>query len=217
VLVTVVGMLVVTAAALRIPAGNVALYFYSNFVHVALVVATLAVLALVACALVAWRSGTRHGPHPDAPTWLAGTIARDGEGDVVGCIEISSWLRGPRRLLRPFTLVTSTGELEVPRGAHLASALPLATTALRTGEATVVLRTGDRVIVGGFVQESVGDHPFRGTRALIPGRAGIAVLAPPRAGDGGYAILALWRPCVAYLAIATVTGLLALAPLALRG
>ncbi|MEO8704782.1 MAG: hypothetical protein ABI867_32295 [Kofleriaceae bacterium] len=213
-IVVAVGLVGLTALALRLFADNLALYFFSNFIHVALVVAMIAVGSLAAFGIAAWLRGRGHGgPSDDARTWLAGTIVDDGDGDVVGCIEISSWLRGPRSLLRPFTLATPSGEVIVPRGSRLASQLPLTTTTLRTGESTVVLRTGDRVMVGGFVEEAAGDHPFRGTRAIVPGRSGLVVLPQASEPSAGHAVLAMWRPCVAYLMIVTAVGLLALCPL----
>jgi len=140
--------------------------------------------------------------------WCTGVIASDDEPtDVIGCIEVS-WLRGPRTLLRPFTVTTSWGDLPVPSGARLLAPMPLLTSVLRSGESVVVLRRGDRVVLGGFVERTDGDHPFRGSAAPIPGPDGIVVTPSTNATYGfTHTALGMWRPSVAYLLILTAVAI----------
>jgi hypothetical protein len=103
-------------------------------------------------------------------------------------------------MLREHELETATGAAIVQH-ARLACAMPLLSTVLRTGEAVVVVRTGDQVHVAGL-ERPPADHPFRGTNALVPGPDGVEVSPASESIDRWtHAMLVAWRPCVAYLLI----------------
>jgi hypothetical protein len=200
---------VVVGARMRFDSPDAALIVYDNFTHVLFALALLAIGALGALGVTTW---VRRRPHASDRTCSGVVIDEDEPTGVVGCVEITSWLRGPRSLLRPFVLATPAGDLLVARGARLVTHLPLVTSVLHGGEAAVVLRSGDRVIVGGFIEHTDGDHPFRATSLLAPGAGGL-VVTPATEETGGLtsAALAMWRPCLAYLAILTAVALPALA------
>jgi len=177
---------------------------YGSFVPALLAAIVVAVVALVATAIAAWprRRRTR-----DA---LVGVIASDDAS--VGGFIVTSWLRGPSTITRPFTLVTPRGQVPVPAGIALDVPLPSSSTMLSPGEGVAVVRSGDEVAIEGFVAPEPGDHPFRATAMPQPGPNGLALAPshPPRA-DLAQVALVTWRPCVAYLAIIFVIGLPALA------
>lgn len=73
------------------------------------------------------------------------------------------------------------------------------------------LRRGDRVVIAGLVAGPAAReeaHPFRSSAVLTAGAGGISV-AHASAERYGFAnvALALWRPCVAYLAILIAIGI----------
>jgi hypothetical protein len=191
------------ATAARIHADARALILHDAFVHVLLAAVVVAILALVVLgATLAVRR------RPSDRSWCAGVIAEDEAGEVVGCLEIASWLRGPRALLRPCIVTTPLGDLPIHGAILDASATPLTST-LVVGEAAVVLRTGDRVFVGGLVEAAPDGSPFRTAAGLTPGPTTVIAPAHDRGGFAGM-VLALWRPCVAYLVILTAIGIPAL-------
>ncbi|HEX4420265.1 MAG TPA: hypothetical protein VH165_20255 [Kofleriaceae bacterium] len=184
---------------------------FGNFVHVLLAVAFVAVTALVVLGIRLWLRGRRAAAIlADTPT-LTGVVAADGDpSDVVAWIEIPSWLRGPRAVLRPFVLATSAGDVPVPGGTWV-SPLAASTTQLQVGESVGVLHRGDRVVVAGMVAADAA-HPFRSGAGWLAGAGGVAVAVSPPGRHGlGHVVLALWRPCVAYLAILIAIGIPSLA------
>jgi hypothetical protein len=195
-----IALLVFVAIGLRIDANHQALLFHANFQHVGFVLAFVAAASLLAFAIVTWWAA-----RTPAADWRRGTIVDDGER-IVGCVHVPSWLCGPRTMLRGFELETPSGPIPVPSG-HLHARMPLWTSVMRAGEAIVVLRANDHARASGFV-EAGGEHPFRGSNALVPGPSGV-VVAPasedtPRAT---HVALVLWRPSVAYLLILVAVAL----------
>jgi hypothetical protein len=190
------------ASIARRPLSNYALV---QFLHVLLAVALLAVAAIgllaVAMALDAGRARRR------LSRGVTGVICCDDGAAAV--VSVTSWLRGPQQLLAPFSIATQHGNVPVPGGARWAGPLPRSTTLLRGDDVAVVLRAGDQVIASGFVQPEL-DDPFRSSCGWIPGGQEIVigrvedVRAPTELG------LALWRPCVAYIAIVIAIGVPAL-------
>ncbi|HWO23198.1 MAG TPA: hypothetical protein VNO30_30860 [Kofleriaceae bacterium] len=180
---------------------------YLNLVHFLAASAFLAAAALVGLVgslVLRDRSARRRlsldgaavtGVIPEAPE------DRDGESNLVACLELEGWLAGPRALVDAFEVATPAGRVPIPAGAELAAQLPPVSTVLHAGESVAVLRRGDRVVVGGLVVPPA-DHPFRSAGALIPGPDGIVVRRHDDQGDGFASIaLVAWRPCVAYLLI----------------
>jgi hypothetical protein len=173
---------------------------HDAFVHVLLALVVVAIVALVVLGVT-----TVLRRRPGDRSWCAGVIAEDDDGEVVGCLEIASWLRGPRALLRSCIVTTPLGDLPIHGAVLDASATPL-TSALAVGEAAVVLRTGDRVFVGGLVEAAPDGSPFRTAAGLTPGPATVIAPARDHLRFAGM-VLALWRPCVAYLVILTAIGI----------
>jgi hypothetical protein len=209
--VLVVGAAIVFALAVaaRLASYHGAFLLYDNATHLLFTTAMVAVLATIALAIATWR-GCRHAARRLAreSSCRSGVIADDGD-QVVACMQITSWLRGPRMIARPFTVTTPAGEVFVPAGVEIATSIPLVSSVLRTGEAVVVLRKDDRVVLAGFVDTETGDSPFRSAHAVIPGPRGVVVAyAGGAGGDGTTAVqgmgLAAWRPSVAYMLIVIV-------------
>jgi hypothetical protein len=184
------------------------LLLYSNFLPVLLAAALVAMVSLVALGGVTWwRTAATHRAFTSRER-RGGTVVDDGDEPVIG-LEITSWLRGPRVVQRPFSVRTSIGTLPV-RGAHLVAAIPAATTQLRTGESIEVLGPGEDVQIAGH--GTAGGDPFRTSAAPL---ADAMYVAPASFESDGFASAALvmWRPCVAYLLIVSAIALPALAAL----
>jgi hypothetical protein len=174
------------------------LYLELTPVLLATAIATTGLLVALAGSLWLRDRRSRRALASD-PHRLTGLVtARDGD-DCVGGVAITSWLRGPALVLAPCAVTTPAGELVVPGGAELIAHLPDDTQALRFGDSTPVLRTGERVTLAGYAPPADG-HPFRDSAALVPGHVRIA-RATDRGGTAADIALAMWRPCVAYLLI----------------
>src|SRR5262249_45640564 len=149
-----------------------------------LLTAMIAAIAALVCfgiglAVTAARAQTALRRHKRSD----GVIVRDDDTPVFG-LEITSWLRGPRIVQRPFA-VSIPGATIPSSGAHLVAAMPTATTQLRTGEAYAVLRPGDRVTIAGHA-DAAGD-PFRTSAAPL---AGDVMIAPADRAPVGFAQVA---------------------------
>ncbi len=196
-------VLFVAAVIARFHAHDGVYLIYGNFTHVVMSAAVVAIGSLFALGVATWLRLRRsyRALWSGEQRYQTGVIAPDDGAKVVAYCEVTSWLRGPRTLMRSFTVTTPTGDVLVPSGAELVLPIPLVTTLLRVGEATVVLRVGDHVVVGGYVEQE-GGHPFRGSSAAIPGGDGAFVSCTTEDSHGFTNIaLTLWRPCVGYLVI----------------
>ena len=204
-----VGVTFLIALLVRMGATARTMVLYSNLVPVLLAGAIVAVAALMLFGVTLWWRGYRMQLLFARYPRVDGVILEDDPEPAVG-IEITSWLRGPRLVQRPFAISTARGTIPVS-GAHLVAALQPATTAIRTGECIAVLRPGDHVIVSGYGDDS--GAPFRTSAAPVIDRV---FVAPAERGRYGFwhVALAMWRPCVAYLLIATAIAIPALAALA---
>ncbi len=206
---TTLALLLALAVLFRLTASARAMVVYSNMLPLVLAAVLVAVASLVALGAVTWwRSATRHRAFSRCEQRGA-TIVDDGDEPVIG-LEITSWLRGPRVVQRPFSVATSSGILPA-RGAHLIAAVPAGTTQLEIGERIAVLRPRDDVRIAGH--DAAGGDPFRTSAAPI---VDAMYVAPADLSHGGFASAALvmWRPCVAYLLIVSAVALPALAALA---
>ncbi|MBV8759017.1 MAG: hypothetical protein JO257_17140 [Deltaproteobacteria bacterium] len=196
----------VAALAARLEPPRLAFEMYGNFVHI-LLAQTIAVIATFAVLAIGLLARARR-----AKSMLAsarrGTVRCDG---LPLALELTSWLRGPRYITEAFTVHTPREELIVPAGIEILAPMPPETTQLRIGEALPLLRAGDPVLVGGFV-DADPSHPFRGSLSSLPGDRGLAVAHAERTsfGDADLALV-LWRPALAYLMIAVSIALPALA------
>jgi len=204
--------LLVTAFVMRADAPAAARVVYANFIHVLLggmIVACAGIVGLGAAMVLRARHTRRHFER-DA---IEGVVTLDDSDEpIVGVIEIAGWLRGPRPLVRPFVLATSSGDVPV-HGARLATPIDASTTALRVGESLPIIRSGDRIAMIGHRRADAAG-PFRTQATLIAGDD--VVIAPhalPRFGFADVA-LALWRPAIAYLVILVAVAMPALAALA---
>lgn len=205
--ITVIGLLA-GGLALRANASAREMMLYSNLLPILLAAMVVAIAALVffgaalAVGSYAAHSAFKHSRPAD------GVILLDDEAPAVG-FEITSWLRGPRVVQRPFAVSIAGATIPV-NGAHLVAPLPAATTQLQVGESFAVLRPGDRVTIAGHKAAS-GD-PFRTSAAPI---AAELFIAPADRSTSAFehVALAMWRPCVAYLLIVVAVALPALAAL----
>lgn len=192
-------VLVFVAVWARVFANHGAFLIHDNFIHLLLAAVAIAIIATGVLAISTWSAGRR------ALRRL--TEAREGEisddaSDVVACLQITSWLRGPRLWMRSFVASSAKEMLLVPSGATLATALPKISSAMRTGEAVVVLSKRDAITLGGFVERDVGDSPFRAAKMTVPGPSGITVARrEPMSTPFETMLLTAWRPAVAYLLI----------------
>jgi hypothetical protein len=180
--------------------------------HYAPVVAGLALAALLAIGALALQLVIRRARARSLlRTARDATIATDDGPALVASFEVTSWLRGLRPRLRSFTAITSSGDLPVPSSIHLGVPVPLETTTMRPGDEATVLVPGDQIKLGGFVDQTVGDDPFRRAELSAPGPRG-AVVGQLALRDAALTDVALhiWRPCVAYLVIAATIALPAL-------
>jgi hypothetical protein len=202
-------VLLVTATAVRM---NISLHdslLYANFVHIVLALAVVAGAALIALAISLWTRARRHRRALLVDP-VTGVIARDGVDGPVACLQIAGWLRGPRVITRGFTVNTDAGAIAVPCGVTLVGDPPEVSTKLASGEAVPVLRTGDRVVLAGFVAPP-SDHPFRSSSALIPGDRGIFVAREIERPSGFAGVtLSMWRPGLAFLIVVVSIALPAL-------
>jgi hypothetical protein len=203
-----IGILLFTAIAVRANAGAREMLLYSNFLPVLLCAAIVAIVSLLALGAITWRRAARVQRELARLERQRGTVDDDSDEPAIG-LEITSWLRGPRVVQRPFAVRTSAGMLPVC-GAHLVAAMPLATTQLRVGEQIAVVEPGSAVEVAG--QRTASGDPFRTSAAPA---ADAMYVSPADAERGGFAgaALVMWRPCVAYLLIVSAIALPALAAL----
>jgi hypothetical protein len=200
-------VLFAVAVLFRMTASDTQMVLYSNMLPLVLVSLLVAVVAVVILGAVTWwRSGSTYRTFMRSEQRGA-TIEEDGDEPVIG-LEITSWLRGPRVVQRPFSVATSFGVMPV-RGAHLVAPLPAATTQLRIGERLGVLRSRDDIRIAGLATSGPGD-PFRTAQHVDA-----MYVAPAALPRGGFtsAALVMWRPCVAYLLIVSAVALPALAAL----
>jgi hypothetical protein len=192
--------LLVLACGLRYDATPASRVVYANFIPIMLVAMVVTCLALVGLAVGLWHRArcARERLARDASAVDGIVAADDADEPVVGCLEIASWLRGPRPLVRAFVVRTAAGDVPI-HGVHLAPIIPASTTALRVGESLPLVRTGDRIVVAGLVAADGG--PFRASAAPVAGPD--VLVAPQELPVFGLADIALglWRPALAYLAI----------------
>ncbi len=205
--------LLLIGAAVRTSASATSLAIYLNFVPWLLAVAFVAVMmiALLCTSFLLAAARHRRAIERDRRQFI-GTIAGSAT-DIVACVAVRSWLRGPELVVDGIEVETAEGALPVPPGAILAAPLPLASTALKVGEGLAILHGGTAVGLGGFALPADGS-PFR--RSLAPTATGEVIVGPAQQRDDGalaQVALAAWRPCVAYLLIFLAAALPALAGL----
>lgn len=175
---------------------------HDNFMHGLLAAAALAIVGTSTLAISTWLIGRRELRRLATEPHRKQAVIDDEDGEVIACMQITSWLRGPRMWMRSF-IASANGELvRVPSGACLATAVPRISSALRTGEAVVVIGRRDPVVLGGFVEREVGESPFRSVTMTVPGPSGILVgRDEPVSTPIESMLLTAWRPSVAYLLI----------------
>jgi hypothetical protein len=194
--------------AIRTSSYHGGFLLYDNFLHLLLGVAMIAVVSTCTLSVVTWLASLRASRRlAHEKTTRPGVIV-DEDGPVVACLQITSWLRGPRLVTRPFTALVAGNEIHVPAGIDVATSIPRVSSVLRTGEAVVVLQQGDQVELGGFIDRETGDSPFRSASATVPGPRGVVVGRIGEHTTAGQSMgLAAWRPSVAYMMIVIVVAL----------
>jgi len=203
----VVCVLVFAAVYARLEPSDAALRSYTSFTHVLLATAAVAIAMLVALAAALYlRARRARRAMARDPLRRTGRVVTDDDAELVGRIEITSWLRGPELVVGACSVATDAGEVLVPGGAELVAHIPPITTRLAVGEAVVALRGGDRVELAGYVRPAAG-HPFRDAAdALVPG-PGVRIAPTGADRARGDVALSVWRPAVAYLLIVTAVAL----------
>lgn len=193
---------VAVIAALTMSDTNAVLYLgYAYLILIAIIIATAALVALVASSYVASRVAHRR---MRGLTSVPGTIAHDTAH--AASFVVTSWLRGPRLVVDSFVVSTTHGDVPVS-GATLLAPIAPATSSLAPGEQLPVLAPGDRVVLG--LEHGAGDGgPFRATEV---GHAAMVATADATRYTLDDVALVAWRPAVAYLAILVVTALPVLA------
>lgn len=201
----------------RVTANHGAFTVHDNFIHLLLVAIAIAIVATLTLAVSTWSVGRRAVRDLARGELRAGRVT-DDDSEVVACMQITSWLRGPRLWMRSFVANTASELVSVPGGAALATSVPRISTAIRTGEAVVVLGKRDPIVLGGLVERAVGDSPFRATTVMVPGPTGITVgRAEPVSTPLESMLLTAWRPAVAYLLILLVVAVPSLLGLVVKG
>jgi hypothetical protein len=204
------------AMVARVQANHGAFLIHDNFVHLLLAAVAIAIVATCTLALTTWLAG-RRAMRELAADARVGAIT-DEDSEIVACLQITSWLRGPRVWMRSFVANTSNELLRVPSGATLATAVPRISSAMRTGEAVTVISKRDAITLGGFVEREVGDSPFRAVKMTVPGPSGITVgRRDPMSTPIESMLLTAWRPAVAYLLILLVVAAPSLIGLVVQG
>ncbi len=210
-------MMLLIGCAMRMDATATRLTIYLNFLPWLLAAAFVAVtmIALLCGSFLLAAARHRRAIARDRRQ-VVGAIT-GAATDIVACVAIRSWLRGPELVVDGFEVETADGALPVPPGAILAAPLPLASTAIRVGEGLALLHGAETVGLGGFDGPSDGS-PFR--RSVAPTASGGVIVGPSdQRDDGGFAQVALaaWRPATAYLLIFLAVALPALAGLSGSG
>jgi hypothetical protein len=214
------GALLAGAVAVRWKASPGPQLLYESFAFVVLAALGIAIAAVIGLGVTTALACRRDRRDLAAAGSRHGVVERadDGELDptagIVARVEITSWLRGPRAIVRSFVANTQAGDLAIPAARH-AAAIPLSSTVLRSGEAVVTLRTGDAVAIAGLVSRDGDGDPYRDMTNVVPGPYGVVVGAPgPATTPMQSFYLTAWRPSVAYLAIAAAVMVPALTGLA---
>jgi hypothetical protein len=197
-------LLLAVAIGTRFDASGSACFAYSNLTPILLAISLVAIATLIGLGAGSWIRRSRRAA-------LTGVIAcDDAQTDVVAYYEITSWLRGPQVVMRPFVVTTPTGDIPIPHGAKLVAPLPEITTRLRAAESIAILRCGDKVALRGFIEPDA-HHPFRDSLTPVAGDlVSVHTLDDDSARGLAPIALAVWRPCVAYILILIGIGVPAL-------
>jgi hypothetical protein len=181
--------------ALTLPDKGWLVYLESSYLVMFGIALAIASLLLLGC--VSWIGSVRANRRSKQLTYIEGMIAYDEE-DEVARFEITSSLRGPRLVTRPFVVTTAHGNIPVS-GAKVLAPVPAETTTLEIGEHTGVLAPGDRVVIAAR-STTDGGHPFRSSDATDVLLVASQYARSYRLSD---IVLVGWRPALAYLAILT--------------
>jgi hypothetical protein len=191
-IVTALAILVATSACVGLGMSDAGAIIYANLAPVVFAFLAVAVAALTTLAVARVAAGR-------SCTTVVGTIACSHR--AVAFVENAGWLRGVRATVRAFELVTEVGRVPIPAGAALVWTLPPSSMRLATSEALAIIENGDRVAVGGLVEIARQD-PFRTATTLVPGTHGVSVHRErPESLDFADIAVAIWRPCLAYVAV----------------
>jgi hypothetical protein len=202
-----IGTLLLAAVGTRAPVSFRAAQMYVNFVHI---LAAAAIVAIGAIATLAAMTVARAWPGTEREGAIRGVIGSDAP-EAIALYEVTSWLRAPELVQRPFVVETASGAIPLS-GCRIVAPMPRMLTRLPVGTSAAVLGPGDRVALVGLSRTAGAGGPFRTgvveTSSEVIVRP--ATYVPQRFAD---LALAIWRPCVAYLLIATAVALPAMASL----
>jgi len=170
---------------------------YVDTLQLVLLAQGLAIAALILAGVMMYVRTSRARSCVRGMATQLGTITDpDRDREPVVQVEFASWLRAPRILIAPFEVDTPTGAV-LATGTRVLWNVPAATTCLAAGEQCPVLRRGD--VVGVYRRDVAADgHPFRSMQHVQH----LVIAAPGAIGGFTNMTLMLWRPAVAYMAIA---------------
>jgi hypothetical protein len=192
----------VLAIVLTLRMDNDARWIYSNFAHLIVANAFLALVAINLLGLFHWLSV--HTPATaDAHAAQCGAVVPPEGLEHVGWVHCSGWMEGLHLESIGFQLDTRAGHVEVPESARIIAPLPLATIDMPVGASIPLLAKGDSVRATGYV-EGPCDGPFRQSSLPVPSSRGVIVELAAETQPRNNAVLAIWRPCLLYLAVVTV-------------
>jgi len=190
------------AIVLVLSMDNDARWVYSNFAHLIVANAFLALVAINLLGLFHWLAV--HTPAAaDVASAQTGSVVPPEGLEHVGWVHCSGWMEGLHIESVGFRVHTRGGHIEVPEGARIVAPLPLETIDMPVGASIPILAKGDSVRATGFV-ESPCDGPFRQSSLPVPSSRGVIVELAADTPPSHNAVLAVWRPCLLYLAVVTV-------------
>ena len=164
-------------------------------------------LLLIACMGASHWRALRGRANLQDEAAIEGTVVALADDEPTGHVFYEGWLAGLRMQTGAFVLRGTHGDLPIPAGTRLVASLPAWTVGARVGESTPVLAAGDHVTVHGFTK-NLEDGPFRASHLPQPGKRGIvAVKTEPSVQFWREFSLLVWRPTIAYLAIAIIVAI----------
>lgn len=202
-----VAVALAVAIACRVTAEPGSQLDYSNLIPLVIAGCAVALAAIAALGCAHWLARRPRGGV------LTGRARASEPGHAIAWIEAVGWVDGLRPVARGFTLETADGNLPVPSGGAVTTAIPEETEDLRPGERIAVIEDGDQVVVSGW-ERAPAEGPFRTASLPAIGSSGLAITRAGLAGgraDG--VLLLLWRPCAVTVAVIAITALPAIAGL----
>jgi hypothetical protein len=183
-------------------------------IHTLLALFSVATTSMCALAFAQWwlLRGVGEAPVVNPPSVMIGTVVGKKEEEEVGWFRYLGMLRGMRTELAAFMFKPQDEdrELAIPAGTPFVAALPVEALDPKPGEKIAALKHGDTIIVRGF-SGGVGEKTFREHAGVVVGPRGLHVMRVDEAlletNARQEAVLAVWRPFLIGVSIATAGSL----------